>query len=182
MVEDTEARYEDILRKISARKPFGQAARESKALAPHDRALNLVNAYDNLRDLSQREFSCIICEGPKTLRGAAWSGVVIWHRDKGYHGYRRLTLLGIWAGYRDDDIWLTLGRRKLDYKAPIYDPGVYRVAIANGFQLYYEDDGRPPDAEDQIWYQAPFVMGDRLRQRLELRDLLSQWLLEMERA
>ena len=36
---------------------------------------------------------------------------------------------------------LSIGIRKLHYRAPIFDAGVYRVAIQNGFQLYYEDDG-----------------------------------------
>ena len=51
---------------------------------------------------------------------------------------------------------LSIGIRKLQYRAPIFDAGVYRVAIQNGFQLYYEDDGHPPEAGDSPLYHEPF--------------------------
>ena len=182
MSSDSDQRYEDIMRKIAARKPFGKAARDAKPPTPHDRALNLVNAYDQLRRLSERQYERILCQGPKTLRGAAWSAVVIWYRDKGYHGYQRLHVLGIWARYDAGEMALCVGIRQLDYTAPIFDASVYRVAMENGFHLYYEDDGHPPVEGDELLYQAPFDTDNRLRHRREISDVLGNWLLEIERA
>lgn len=180
MSSDSERRYEDIMRQIAARKPFGKPRRDARPPTPHDRALNLVNAYDSLRQLSERRYARILCQGPKTLRGAAWSAVVIWYRVKGYHGYQRLNVLGIWARYVDGEMALCVGIRKLEYKAPIFDASVYRVAMENGFHLYYEDDGHPPDEGDEVMYQAAFDAEQRLRHRLAIRDALAKWLREIE--
>lgn len=173
--DDNTKRYDDILKKIAERKPFGQAQREIAPQTPHDRVLDMINAFDSLAELTQRSDERFLCYGPKSLRGSAWSGVVIWYHSKGYHGYRTLNLLGVWTTYRDNETVLSLGIRQLPYCAPVYDPGVYRVAIQSGFKLYYDDDGRPPDENDRLLYQAPYDEKKRLAHRQTLVDTLDSW-------
>lgn len=173
--EDKNQRYENILKNIERRRPFGSARKEEKPQAPHDRALDLLNAFDALAELARQDFERILCYGPQTVRGRAWSGVVIWYHSKGYHGYQTLRLLGLWAHYREGDIMLSIGIRRLPYRAPVYDPGVYRVAIQNNFRIYYYDDGHPPADGDRLLYRAPFKLRERLEHRQALNDLLHSW-------
>ena len=178
--EDKNQRYEDILKKIESRRPFGSAREEEKPRTPQDRVLDLLNAFDALADLALRDFERILCYGPQTFHGPAWAGVVIWYHSKGYHGYQTLRLLGVWAHYRDGEIILSIGIRPLPYRAPVYDPGVYRVAIQNDFRIYYDDDGQPPDDGDRLLYREPFKSKERLNQRQTLIELLQKWCGEIE--
>ena len=59
--------------------------------------------------------------------------------------------------------------------APVYDPGVYRVAIQNNFRIYYDDDGHPPGEDDHLLYRARFIMKERLAHRQTLVDILQKW-------
>ena len=177
--EDKHQRYQNILKNIERRRPFGNARREEKPLAPHDRALDLLNAFDALAELAQRDFERILCYGPDTVRGRAWSGVVIWYHSKGYHGYQTLRLLGVWSHYSAGEIMLSIGVRRLPYRAPVYDAGVYRVAIQNNFRLYYDDVGQPPGDGDRLLYRAPFKLSERLKHRQALTDLLHSWINEI---
>ena len=88
--EDKKQRYEDILKKIERRRPFGSAQEEEKPRRPQDRVLDLLNSFDALADIAQRDFERVLCYGPQTFHGPAWSGVVIWYHSKGYHGYQTL--------------------------------------------------------------------------------------------
>ena len=178
--EDKKQRYEDILKKIERRRPFGSAQEEEKPRRPQDRVLDLLNSFDALADIAQRDFERVLCYGPQTFHGPAWSGVVIWYHSKGYHGYQTLHLLGVWAHYRDGEIMLSIGIRPLPYRAPVYDPGVYRVAIQNNFRLYYDDDGHPPADSDRLLYRAPFKSKERLNHRQALIELLQKWRNEIE--
>ena len=174
-VDSADQRYDDILARIAARRPFGSAPKKAEPSRPHDRALDLVNAHDALADLAEREYPRILCHGPRTLRGAAWSGVLIWYHRKGYHGYQRLTLLGVWAQSSGSDIMLSAGLRELPYRAPVYDAGVYRVAITKGFDLYYQDKGQPPGEDDSLLFRARFTAGDRLALRDKVQAIADDW-------
>ncbi|MCY3864761.1 MAG: hypothetical protein OXG68_04905 [Chloroflexi bacterium] len=178
--EDKNQRYENILKNIERRHPFGSTRKEANLQTPQDRVLNLLNAFDALAELAQRDFERLLCYGPQTVRGRAWSGVVIWHHSKGYHGYQTLRLLGVWAHYREGEIMLSIGIRRLPYRAPVYDAGVYRVAIQNNFRLYYDDDGHPPADGDRLLYRAPFKLRERLEHRQALTDMLHSWISEIE--
>lgn len=178
--EDKHQRYQNILKNIERRRPFGRDRKEEKPRAPQDRVLDLLNAFDALAELAQRDFEQILCYGPQTARGRAWSGVVIWYHSKGYHGYQTLRLLGVWAHYRNSKIVLSIGIRRLPYRAPVYDPGVYRVAIQNNFRLYYDDNGQPPEDGDRRLYHAPFKLRERLEHRQALADILQRWISEIE--
>ncbi len=172
---ENQRRYDEIMRKIAGRKPFGERARAEQSATPHGRALDMVNAYDSFARLTQDTYPTILCHGPKALHGKAWSSLVVWYRQKGYHGYQKLELFGVWAHYADEELLLSVGIRKLRYRAPIFDAGVYRVAIENGFHLYYDDDGHPPGGEDQLLYQATFDTRERLAHRQALADILAEW-------
>lgn len=180
--EDSDRRYDDILKKIARRRPFGSDRPGDTPPKPQERALDLLNAFDALADLARRDYQPIPCYGPRTVGGAAWSGVVLWYHGKGYHGYQRLHLLGVWAHYLEGELTVTLGLRPLPYRAPVYDPGVYRVAIQNNFRLYYDDRGQPPEGDDRILYQAPFELKKRLRHRQALHELLQKWRIEIEKG
>ena len=178
--EDKNQRYEDILKKIETRRPFGSRREEEKPRTPQDRVLDLLNALDALAEIAQRDFENILCYGPQTVHGPAWSGVVIWYHSKGYHGYQTLRLLGVWAHYRDSEIMLSIGIRPLPYRAPVYDPGVYRVAIQTNFRIYYDDDGHPPEDGDRLLYREPFKSKERLNHRQTLADILQSWKSDIE--
>ena len=172
---DDERRYQEILRKIASRGPFGSPAPAQEPDNPLDRALNGINAFDSLARLTQRDYADIVCYGPKALRGSTWSAVVLWYQPKGYHGYQTLSLLGVWAQQQGSEMALSIGIRQLPYRAPVFDAGVYRVAIQNGFRLYYEDDGHPPGADDQLLYRAIYRQEQRLNQRQALREICCAW-------
>lgn len=173
--DENQRRYDEIMRKIAGRGAFGGAAPAQGTLSSHERALDMLNAYDSFARLTQDTYPNILCHGPKALRGKAWSAVVVWYRPKGYHSYQKLDLLGVWAHHAEKELLLSIGIRELKYRAPIFDAGVYRVAIENGFQLYYEDNGRPPGAGDQLLHQATFDIKERLAQRRTLSDIVKEW-------
>ncbi len=173
--DDSEDRYEEILKRIAQRKPFGGKSRGAEAQTPQDQALDLVNAYDALAAQTREEFQHVLCYGPRALRGSAWSGALIWYHRKGYYGYQTLHLLGVWAHYREGECLLSMGIRSLPYRAPVYDAGVYRVAIQSNFRIYYDDAGGPPDKDDRLLYQVEFNETDRLKQRRALLDKLQRW-------
>ena len=59
----------------------------------------------------------------------------MWYHRKGYHGYQTLCACsGSGRIIAQSDILISIGIRSLPYRAPVYDPGVYRVAIQNNFK------------------------------------------------
>ena len=124
----------------------------------------------------------MLCYGPKSLRGAAWSAVVVWFHHKGYHGYQQLGLLGVWAHYDEDRILLSIAERSLPYRAPVYDAGVYRVAIQNNFSLYYGDPGAPPGGGDHVLHRRRFRDEERLTYRQALKEIVAGWRRKLEKS
>ncbi len=173
-------RYRDILKKIAEARPFGSKRRELQPFTPQDRALDRINAVDALAQLSRRDYKRVRCYGPKSLRGSAWSAAVVWYHKSGYHGYQTLYLLGVWAHYDGDQMLLSIAERHLPYRAPVYDAGVYRVAIQNSFNLYYDDAGGPPEAADKLLHRCPYQDKERLAQRQTLKEIVSQWQRKLE--
>ena len=178
--QDNEERYQDILKRIAQRRPFGSKRQEQTAHRPHDCALDRINAFDCLAQLTRRKYRQHLCHGPKALRGPAWSGVVIWTHRKGYFGYQTLTLFGVWTHYAGDEIMISIGRRQLPYRAPVYDPGVYRVAIENNFRIYYDDAGGPRDERDSALYRCGYHEEERLTHRRALQEIVQGWRNELE--
>lgn len=177
--EQNKDRYEDILKRIAERRPFGSKRREILPQRPQERVLDRINAYDCLADLARREYKHWLCYGPKSLSGSAWAGVVTWAHRKGYHGYQTLTLRGVWTSYDEDEIALSIGVKRLPYSAPVYDAGVYRVAIQNNFRIYYDDAGGPPEDGDSLPYRRVYDENERLQLRQALKDIVKQWRREL---
>lgn len=175
-------RYDDILKKIAEARPFGSRRREKLPQTPHDRALDRINAFDTLARLARREYRHALCYGPKSLRGSAWSAAVVWCHRKGYHGYQTLYLLGVWAHYVEDRILLSIAERQLPYRAPVYDAGVYRVAIQNNFGLYYDDAGGPPGNGDRLLHRCSFQEKERLTHRQTLQEIVAEWQRRLEKS
>lgn len=175
--DKNQKRYEDILKQIARRRPFGNRRQDNKSATPQERILDLMNAYDSFAALTQRTYADILCYGPKSIRGAAWAAAVVWYHPKGYYGYQRLNLLGVWA---HADIMLTIGTRQLVYQAPIYTAESHHSAIQRGFELYYGDSGAPPDENDSIFFQAKYSSKARLIHRQTLDNILRRWQNEID--
>lgn len=181
MADEQEQRYEDILKRIANRKPFGQHQDEDKPASPYDLIIDSLNSYDILDKLAQRPYSNLIVHGPKALRYKTWSGVVIWYRPKGYHGYKTLSLFGVWASQVGSDIQLTIGIRELPYRAAVYSAEGYFATIQKDFKLFYEDRGNPPTDDDIILFQTTHQAKERLIYRQTLSKIANQWAVDVNR-
>lgn len=161
-----ERRYQEIMRRIAERQQRPAAAPPAGPLAAVLDGLNVLDTLENLRELLAAEF---VVYGPGTLQGPGWLGAALWFRARGYYGYQTLSLLGAWALVEAGEIVLRAGRRTLLYSAPVYQPESYHKLISRGFATYYNDNGRPPAAED-----AALVVAYAAARRLELRAALQE--------
>ena len=89
-------------------------------------------------------------------------------------------LLGVWAHYDQERILLSIAERQLPYRAPVYDAGVYRVAIQNNFNLYYGDASGPPGKEDRLLHRRRFEEEQRLVHRQTLKEVVAGWQRKLE--
>ncbi len=159
--------HDDLLKEIMARRKALQAAPQQDALA---QVLDAVNAFDTL-DALQSQIR--LCYGPKVISSAAPSkGVVIWQRPPGYHGYKVLTLIGVWARLIEDTPQIVVGSKRLAFSAPFYDADAYHKLIRRSYDLYYQDDKLPP--RDPA-FSAPYAAD----LRLELRRTVARTLAEL---
>ena len=92
---------------------------------------------------------------------------MIWRRPAGYHGYKVLTLIGVWALLRDERAQIIVGAKQLGFSAPFYDAEAYDKLIRKNYDLYYADDHQPPAAPT---FSAPY----NAEQRLELRETVAR--------
>ena len=96
---------------------------------------------------------------------------MIWENG---HDYKTLYLLGVWAIEEADDASgasILVGVKTLAYSAPYFNAESYAHQMKGGFQLYYPDDGRPPDRPATTYYDP----SQRLRLRREVeRELAAQ--------
>ena len=136
--------------------------------------LNAVNAAGYLSDVQRRAPSGLQVFGPKSLQRQGWAGAVLWMKRNGYHTYKMITLLGIWAQMQDEDLYVIVGTRPLLYQAPIYAPDSYFHQIKRDFRLYYGKDAAPPTSATQL-YTAPYVPENRLAIRQQIEGALGQW-------
>lgn len=178
--DDNQQRYDDILKRIAKRKSIDKNQAEQKPKSAYDLILDSLNAYDKMATLQLQDYKHILCYGPQVIRQPKESGVVIWYRNKGYHGYTTLHLLGIWAHNLETDIYLTVGIRDLPYRASIYDPEGYHASIHKGFRAFYEDDGHHPTDTDTILFQMIYQQKERLTHRQMLHNVLHQWQLNID--
>lgn len=135
------------------------------------RALDALNAVGILEDLLALPLPGILCYGPRVCRGENWLGSLIWHRPHDYYGYKTLTLVGIWAQPKGDFTDILLGQRRLAFAVPGYNPESYHKIIRTRFDIYYNDDGRPPS---EALYTMRYDSNARLDQRARLQKLARQ--------
>lgn len=177
--DDNQRRYDDILKRIAERKTTEKNQPEQKQKSAYDLILDSLNAYDQMATLPHHTYKHILCYGPQVIRKPTWSGVVVWYRNKGYYGYQILHLLGIWAHQHHTNIELAIGIRDLPYRASIYSAEGYHASIRNGFKLFYEDDGHPPEERNAILLQTIYQQKERLALRQTLINSLLQWQLDI---
>lgn len=177
--DNDQERYEDILKRIANRKPFGEHKNQQPKSA-YDLILDTLNAYDTLATLPLLKYENILCYGPKVIRKTPWSAVVIWYLNKGYYGYQTLYLFGVWVLQRDADIVVSTGIRKLHYQAAVYNAEGFHASIRKGFKLYYEDIGKPPTTSDTILFETIYQQKERLTLRQTLQNIVTQWKLDKE--
>lgn len=159
--------HDDLLKEIMARRKALQTAPQQDALA---QVLDALNAFDTLDTLSRK---IKLCYGPKVISSAAPSkGVVIWKRPPGYHGYKVLTLIGVWVRLIDDAPQIVVGSKRLAFSAPFYDADAYHKLIRQNYDLYYQDDKLPPNNPA---FSVPYATD----QRLELRQTVARTLAEL---
>jgi hypothetical protein len=155
-------RNDDLLNEIIQRRRAHQIAAETDPLA---RILDDLNVMDTLESIRKRSR---LTYGPKVILSAQPSrAVVIWRRAPGYHAYKTLTLIGVWAYLRDDAPIITIGTKQLAFSAPFYDAEAYNKLIRQNYDLYYKDDNRPPA-------QPAFSVRYDPEQRLDLRETIER--------
>jgi hypothetical protein len=166
-------RYDDIMRRIAARK--AQPPPQTDALTL---ALDRLNALDALAKWHPDER---IVYGPAAFRGQLesgerWVGALIWHRPKDYHGYKAMVVLGIWAVQHADGIDILLAPKPLTFSAAFFEPEAFHKLIRRGFQTYYGDDGAPPDSAAAL-YSARYDPEQRLAMRKALTAAITAYTL-----
>lgn len=138
------------------------------------RTLDALNAWDALetaRQRADRRFAW----GPKAVASRLTAGVpvvipyagaVIWRRAPGYHGYKTLTLIGVWCMATADPALLLVrvATRRLAYRPPFYDPEAYMSIMRRDYTAYYDDDGSPPAADAGL-SDVIYAAAERLTQR-----------------
>jgi hypothetical protein len=172
--DDYSDRYEEILRRIEARKQTNLDASRQVNLAS---VLDGLNALGFLDDLRRKRLPGISLYGPKAVKGAnpqQWAGAVSWYKPRGYHHYRTLTLLGIWALETDGAVPIIIGQKTLEFDLPIFNPESYYRRIKDQFELAYADDGCPPPENARL-YTAVYQPSERLTIRDAIQKVLSEW-------
>jgi hypothetical protein len=158
-----------ILEQVARIRRAREAAPRLAAQEGLARILDGLNTWGALEAVRAAHFTPQLCFGPKAVSGLMpepWVGAVIWHRPPGYYGYRVLTLLGVWAleppEPKTEPVTVVIGARRLSFAAPFFEPEAYHKLIRHGFDVYYADDGRPPEQGIRLRYSD--------EQRLALRD------------
>jgi len=157
---------DDLLNEIIQRRKANQLSQQTDPLA---QILDDLNAMDMLDGMRRRS---TLCYGPKAIKSALPSmGVVIWQRPAGYYGYKTLSLIGVWVSLRAEGETkrpiLAVGKKLLKFSAPFYDADAYHKLIRNNYDLYYQDDNKPPV---QPSYSVPYDS----EQRLDLRTTIAR--------
>lgn len=176
---DDDARYEEILRRIAAKK-------QEEALAPIRAMLAAVldglNAAGFLVKAGRKAAGRAVF-GPETFQGVLagdsgagwlWLAVAIWHKPQGYGQVETLGLLGIWALQKADGAGVLLGEKSLPYKAAVFNPESYHHHIRRRFDLFYDGDASPP-VDDGIRYTTAYTAARRLTIRAEIQAALDEW-------
>lgn len=188
--DDPERRYQDILRRIEQRKQQQASALKQSVLAA---VLDSLNAAGLLSAIKRRPPAGLSAYGPKSFTGLVttlesllaadehdslgpfhWTGVVLWHKPKGYYHYQTLGLLGIWARETQTGIGVLIAEKTLTFNAPVFNPESYYHHLKRRFDLFYEGDASPPDAAHTL-LNVRYDAAKRLEQREALEAALRTW-------
>ena len=175
MSNERDERYEQIMRRIAERRAEQEAAPKREAQDDLARVLDSVDAWGKLDFIRRSKGIRKLTYGPKAVSGLTpmiWVGIVIWRRGSGYHGYKQLQLLGIWAYDDGGTPTITVGTRWLAFSAPFYDADAYQKLIRKNFDLYYEGEVTPPT---NGLYTTIYTPERRLAIREEIRAALQAW-------
>jgi len=178
MSQDSEERYQQIMRQIAERKAeeaLAPARAKQTDLARVLDGLDALGKLDKLQDLLPMTPQL---NGPKSFEGfkpVTWVGVVVWRRGPGYFGYRVLQLVGVWA-LQDTPgpPLIVVGTKRLRYIAPTYEAEAYHKLLRKTFAPYYDGDAGPPPANTRLW-TARYSAEQRLDLRDQIRETLAQW-------
>ena len=173
-MSDNDARYQDILRRIAQRKN-----KPPPPTSDLEQILDALNTLDVMRDAYRRQTTDFLCYGPRSFKQDNWASVVIWYRQKGYHGYQTLYLFGIWIVRANQQYEVIIGRRDLSYAAPVYVAEAYHQLIRKGFKVYYDDSGTPPTESDTRHYRVIYDPTKRLAIRQEVEHYVQSWAREL---
>ncbi|MBE2269258.1 MAG: hypothetical protein IAE80_13580 [Anaerolinea sp.] len=157
------ARKQTILEQIAEIRGRGERLRVDEMARILD-GLNVMEALDTLR---RTRFSPNLSWGARAFSGitpSAWVGVLIWDRPAGYFGYKTLRIIGVWAVAEGDRTNIIVGTKLLPFTAPFYEAEAYHKLIRDGFDLYYSDNGAPPDPARRV-FTAPYAPDERLTLR-----------------
>lgn len=175
MSSERDQRYEAIMRRIAERRAQQEAAPKRELQDDLARILENVDAWGKLEAIRRNKRLRKVVYGPKIVQGLApdaWVGIVLWRRGSGYHGYKQLQLVGVWAFEEAGQTVLTVGTKWLAYSAPFYEAEAYHKLIRRSFDLYYEGDPTPPI--DPL-YRRIYEPEQRLTIREEIRAALEAW-------
>lgn len=139
------------------------------------RRLDDLNAFGFLSDAQSDAPAGALCFGPRDVYGDDWVGVVIWLRPGGYHGYKTLTLVGIWARAENEEPQIIVGTLQLRFTAPFYNPEAYFHTLRQSFGLYYSDAITVPEGSSRL-YETRYDPSRRLAIRSEIEAVLDDYM------
>jgi hypothetical protein len=174
MSSDLDDRYQEIMRRMAQRRAEQEAAPKRQAKETMAHVLDSLDAYGKLERIKNSRV-LHFAYGPKAfeaLKPMPWVGVMLWRRGSGYHGYKTLQIIGVWAYDQSGTPIITVGTKRLAYNAPTYEAEAYQKLIKRGFDLYYEGDASPPPVANRV-YTAQYHFDRRLELRDELRTVLN---------
>lgn len=166
-----------IQRTLALRQRIMQNAEIENAARRLGAVLDGLNVFGLLESHQRRPPKGMLCFGPKSVFGrtpSTWAAVVIWYRPPGYHQYRTLHLLGIWAQTTEGDITILAGKQNLGFRAAHYNAESYFTHLPGDFQIYYGRIETPP-ANDQVLYTERYDPLRRLALRFELDRVIGRW-------
>lgn len=178
VMSENDRRYDEIMQRLAERRAREAEAPRRAAQQRLAGCLDDIDAWGKLETLKADKRIRRRCFGPASVGGLSpspWVGVVAWCRGAGYYGYRRLTLVGIWAVEGETQPLLIVGTKTLTYSAPSYEADAYHRLIRKTFDIYYTDDGSPPPEAGRLWGGA-YTPAQRLDLRKQVKTVLASWL------
>lgn len=170
-------RHYNTLREIQKRRQQMQQAPQREAQTGLARYLDNLNAFGVLEAVQQNPPDKKLYFGPGDYRGftpVTWAATVIWFRPPGYHNYKTITLLGVWAAGEVMSPEIVVGTRQLNFSAPFYNGESYFRQLRKSFETYYGKDAPPPEEANTL-YKAHYESEKRLEMRQTIAKVIREW-------